>query len=53
MSKPTWQIDWDKVKNIDDVIRILKELRIGFYGELQDFKSVEDLLTFKYPKDKK
>lgn len=49
MNKPTWEINFDDVNTIEDIKDILKTLRMGFNGDLQDFKQIQHLLVLRYP----
>lgn len=51
MTKPIWNIDWDKVESLDDIKNILKSLRLGFKGDLNEFPLIQDKLTLYYGDD--
>lgn len=51
MSTPIWEINWELVNSVDDIKDILKSLRLGFKGDLQEFPLVQDKLILKYPEN--
>ena len=38
------EIDWDKVKGLDDVIRVLYSMDLRFSGEYAHYEIIKDLL---------
>ena len=42
-----YEFDFDKIKTIDDVIRIIKGLQISFTDQYPEFKELKDLLKIK------
>ena len=41
---PRYEFDFDKIKTIDEVIRIIKGLRISFTGQYPAFEELKDLI---------
>lgn len=39
-----YEFDFDKIKSVEDVIRILKALKISFTDQYPAFEDVKDLL---------
>lgn len=48
VTRPYHVIDFDKVKTLDDVIRILKALNITFSHDFPNLQYIEDLTTEKH-----
>ena len=46
LSEPTprYELDFDKIKTVEDVIRIIKGLRISFTGQYPAFEELKDLI---------
>jgi hypothetical protein len=42
-----YEFDFDKIKTIDDVIRIIKGLQISFTDKYPEFEEIKDLLKIK------
>jgi len=41
---PRYEFDFDKIRNVEDIKRVLKALRISFTDQYPAFEEVKDLL---------